>query len=318
MPGLVELSSGKILRRGLRMVGLSKHRIKTWRMRSLVHQFKIHFGAHPKVYKEIWISLQTTAVNRARVPRAKLDLDYFLMAIYFLRVYPTQEEMVPKFDLCRETIDTWLWYYLEKIQALKEEKIVWPEEWLDENDNPFIPYFLFSVDGVDCMTFERQSPSLNKDPKYYSHKFNSAGLTYEVAIDVYMSRVVHINGPFPSGRGDKANFRSKLKGMIPAGSVGIADGGYIASDLMECLAFPSQKASKAVRKHIQRARARHETFYGHMKKFKVLAERFRSKHSHNRDAKHQTCFEAVAVILQYDMENGNTLFTVDHGVEVVV
>ena len=110
---------------------------------------------------------------------------------------------------------------------------------------------------------------------FYSRKFNSAGgLTYEVlAIDVYMSRVVHINGPFPSGRGDKANFRSKLKEMIPAGSVGIADSGYIACDLMDCLAFPSQKASKAVRKHIQRARARHETFYGHhMKKFKVLPE----------------------------------------------
>jgi hypothetical protein len=36
-----------------------------------------------KVYKEIWVSLKTTSV-----PRGKLDLDYFLIAIYLLKGVP--------------------------------------------------------------------------------------------------------------------------------------------------------------------------------------------------------------------------------------
>jgi hypothetical protein len=48
-----------------------------------------------------------------------------------------------------------------------------------------------------------------------------------------------------------------------------------------------------------------------MKWFRVLAERFRCKHA-DRDAKHKTCFEAVAIVVQYQFENGSPLFSVDH------
>jgi len=54
-----------------------------------------------------------------------------------------------------------------------------------------------------------------------------------------------------------------------------------------------------------RVKARHETFNSRIKKFKCLDDRF--IHSHQ---KHKTCFEAVCVIGQYQMEDpsSGTLF----------
>ena len=56
---------------------------------------------------------------------------------------------------------------------------------------------------------------------------------------------------------------------------------------------------------MRRAHARHEAFNGRLKSFKVLAEKFR----HGQE-KHKSVFEAVCVIVQYDMENGRPLFDI--------
>lgn len=300
----VVYTSGQICQRGLELVGISEQRIANWKLESLVDSFVTHFGSHPRVYRKIWLALQDTHNNEARVGPDHLNLDYFLISLYFLKLYPTQSQMVAKFDVCRMTLDNWIWYYLKKIQALKEEKIVWPE---GQN----LPYFLLSVDGVHCKCFERPTPSLNKDKKYYSHKSNSPALSYEVALSIYQSNIIHINGPFRAGTRDLTIFRNQLQHKIPPGSKAIADNGYHADDLRECIAFQNSHAPKAVRKLMQRARARHETLYTRMKTFKVLAERFRCKHA-DRDVRHKTCFEAVAVVQQFQMENGFPLFTVDY------
>ena len=54
-----------------------------------------------------------------------------------------------------------------------------------------------------------------------------------------------------------------------------------------------------------RARARHETFNGRIKNFGCLDDRFR----HGME-KHKICFEAVCVIVQYQLENGSPLFDI--------
>lgn len=56
--------------------------------------------------------------------------------------------------------------------------------------------------------------------------------------------------------------------------------------------------------HIQgRARARQESFNAKIKTFGVLAQNFR--HSMEQ---HKICFEAVCVIVQYKLENGEPLY----------
>jgi hypothetical protein len=65
--------------------------------------------------------------------------------------------------------------------------------------------------------------------------------------------------------------------------------------------FDSADAKK-IKRHV---RGRHEVFNRRVKMFKVLSETFR----HNID-KHKCAFEAVCVVVLYEMENGYPLFEV--------
>lgn len=107
----------------------------------------------------------------------------------------------------------------------------------------------------------------------------------------------------PGNGGDLVNFKAPngLRRKIPAGKKVIADRMY--KDPV-CSIRNSQDTTE-VRKFKRRARARHESFNGRLKNFKVLAEKFRHGH-----AKRKAVFEAVCVITQYDLENGHPLFDV--------
>lgn len=67
-----------------------------------------------------------------------------------------------------------------------------------------------SVDGTD---FRIQEPS-PFDTKWYSHKFNSSSLRYEIAVCTG-GNIVWCHGPFPAGsRPDDQIFRSKLASHV--------------------------------------------------------------------------------------------------------
>ena len=72
-----------------------------------------------------------------------------------------------------------------------------------------------------------------------------------------------------------------------------------SSEYLECTQF------KKLRKFKTRALKRHEKFNGHMKVFECLSNRFRSGKE-----KFAACFEAVAVICQYQIENDKPMFDV--------
>ena len=146
---------------------------------------------------------------------------------------------------------------------------------------------------------------MSKNPKYYSHKFKQAGLNYEIAISIFESKLVWVNGPFKASEHDIAVFRKHggLKDKIPAGKMGIGDKGYRGE--RGILSTPNSHDPVELRKFKSRAWSRHETFNGRLKNFKCLDHRFR-----HGIHKHQIVFEAVCVIVQYQMENGSPLFDV--------
>jgi hypothetical protein len=140
--------------------------------------------------------------------------------------------------------------------------------------------------------------------QWFSPKFNGPGLTYELAIAINANQLMWIRGPMPSGNGgDLVNFKAPngLKSKIPAGKKVIAD--RIYRDPVCSIRNPQD--TPEVRKFKRRARARHETFNGRLKTFKVLAEKFR-----HGPEKCKAVFEAVCVITQYELENGHPLFDV--------
>ena len=70
-------------------------------------------------------------------------------------------------------------------------QIIWPERWtpgnpcVDDDDNPV---FIITVDGVHCRIHKPKHPTLSKNPQFYSHKFNQAGVNYELGLSVIKNR----------------------------------------------------------------------------------------------------------------------------------
>jgi hypothetical protein len=131
---------------------------------------------------------------------------------------------------------------------------------------------------------------------------------YELAIAVYDSRLVRINGPFLAGTSDIDVFRKPngLLSKIPKGKRVIADRGYSGEANICSIRNPMD--SKDLKEMKNRALAKHEVFNGRLKDFGILDQRFQS----NRDSlnKHKCVFEACCVLQQYDVEDGHPLFKV--------
>jgi len=162
------------------------------------------------------------------------------------------------------------------------------------------------VDGVHCQINEPQHPTLSKNPKYYSHKFHQAGLNYELGLSIFENKLVWLKGPSGSGKPDITFFRKKgLKKKITKGKgmKVIGDNGYRGE--RGVVSTPNAHDPEELRKFKSRARARHESFNGRIKNFRCLDVRFR-----HGIAKHKMVFEAVCVIVQYQLENGSPLFDV--------
>ena len=154
---------------------------------------------------------------------------------------------------------------------------------------------------------------------HYSHKFNGAGVGYELGIAIYSSRLVWIAGPFPASRHDLTIFRGgrpdeepkdpeALIFKIPEGKKGIGDSAYTAeAGLGGKMVVSRQEDSVALKIFKARAKARHETFNGRLKAFRVLDIPYR-----HRQLLHVSVFEAVCVLVQYDLEWGHPLFDMLH------
>jgi len=131
---------------------------------------------------------------------------------------------------------------------------------------------------------------------------------YEIGIDIHTSQVVWINGPFRGGAHDKSIYVSALRLKIPHGKKVIVDRVYgekSSPDDHAKLGLPNPMDDPETAKFKARARCRHESFNGRLKFFKSLEDTYR-----HRNAYHKHVLLAVAVMVQYQMNNGATLFDV--------
>jgi DDE superfamily endonuclease len=181
-------------------------------------------------------------------------------------------------------------------------QIVWHFDNHLHDAGPDEAVLIATVDGTHCRIYEqRKDPS----PKWFSQKFNGPGLTYEIIIDVRRQQVLHINGPHEAGQNDIGVFRKPegVSDRIPAGKKLIGDKGYRGEP--DKISTPSPHDALDAAEYKKRARARHETFNKRIKSFGMLKQTFRSDIAYHRMA-----FEAVCVLVQYDIETDHPLFAV--------
>lgn len=291
---IVIFTPKELLWKGLRLVRYKKPRIKRAREATNVKRFQDNFGGNPQVVLQLWEDLQTTDIQEAYLHEDDRKINMFLMALYHLRKYPTESDRERIFDLSRGWSRDHVWFFLEKIKALKDEKIIWPYENKDD-------IWICSVDGTHVWSHEVGHPEFSLDPEYYSHKHNKSGLTFELAISLKEQRLIWLNGGFKSGaNNDVGIFKEEgLQDRLrQVGKMAIGDGGYAGQ---EEISSPNSIDSRPVRKFKSRALKRHEKFNGFLKVYNCLNGRFRQSPD-----KLTTCFVAVCVLVQYQLDLGQS------------
>ena len=121
--------------------------------------------------------------------------------MHFLCRCKRESEREALFDKSTKTLRKWCWHCLEKIQALKHQKIVFPSA-----DQLGDDVWIMTVDGTHNLFKEPTHPTFSQDSSYFSHKKKHAGLDYELGIDLFHSKLIWMNGPFPAGQNDKKIF----------------------------------------------------------------------------------------------------------------
>ena len=160
---------------------------------------------------------------------------------------------------------------------------------------------LVSLDGTD---FRIQ----HAGRKFYSYKFKTSGLRYEVALCILTGEIVWINGPFEPGIwNDISIFRSALLGELEEGERVEADDGYLGEAPRHVKCPRSINKRQDTERMQAIVRRRHETVNRRFKQFGVLRQKYR----HDiRD--HGDMFRCVAVVTQLSSQNGEPLFGVDY------
>ena len=219
MPPIV-YSVDEVLDIGLELSGWGGARKDRVCRETNIERFKDNFGVAPVVYAQLWEDLQTTTIKRARIKTSKsaVTIENFLHSIHFLKQYPTEKSRAGRAGRCEKYCRKWGWYFLKRVARLKKIKIKWPNTWATT--------FIISIDGVHCRFHETKHATLSKDPARFSHKFSGPGIGYELALALFSSDLVWLNGPNLPSVNDLAVYQDKLKNEIPDGKKAVVDGGY--------------------------------------------------------------------------------------------
>lgn len=275
---------------------------------TLAHEFMKHFGSSAADISEMWFDLcyydETVLSGKEKSEKGFVR---FLAAQYWLWARPKNASMfASRFGLCKDYVQgKELWKWIDRIAGLAKKKIVWDESL----DSSTTEVYAISADGVDFKLWERKHPDLPIDTKAMSHKFKSCGAKYIIALSVYRAKCVFIEGPFRGGHHDLDMFRDSglMQKLKASGKVCITDRGFKSKHGHERkhFAYPDKMNSKGLNNHKSRARLRQETFNRRLKHFEALSITFT-----NGFIKHGIALRAVAVIVQYQMDNGSPIFCV--------
>jgi hypothetical protein len=302
----------EILRIGLKLLGWNEEQLARKsknRHEKHTNLFTCDYGANPHVVAVIFSDLQTTYIAAAKIHNATMDdLEQLLFALHFLKVYPTEGQRQNKWHQCDRVLRDNAWDILLRLQALKATKIVWPTA-AEIGDNIWIG----SVDGTHVKTQEPNHPDLPKDPKAFSYKSQAAGMSYEIVVLLWESRIIWINGPYLASTHDTTIFakpgglKEKLQG---SGLRLIADRGYGGHS--DTISTMNSHDSPEVSNLKTRARLRQEAVNSKIKTLRVTdSARFRHRGEHtDGQSKFKICFEAAVVVTQYKMEINEPLFDV--------
>jgi hypothetical protein len=123
MEALLIIAPDDLMSIGLELVGFNAYRQRNVKRLTNLKRFKSFYGSAPIVYANIWADLLTSDIEEARLSRSDACIENFLLAVHFLKVYPTDDRLAGQFKMCIKTARKWAWFYLRKVQMLKVKKV---------------------------------------------------------------------------------------------------------------------------------------------------------------------------------------------------
>ena len=297
------LSPDDVQERGLGFLNVNIGRKSEER---LLNDFRHHYGSSPLDIACCWHDLcnldEDSEFALQSKEKSEKGFKMFMAAQYFLWNTPSNsEDFASRWGVCADYVrGKRLWKWVDRIASLCSKKIQWED--CEE-------IMAMTADGVDCHTWEIQHPEFPVDRSAMSHKFRKCGARYLIGLSVHRSKCVAIEGPFKGGKNEVEIFRESglMKLMQDKEKVCIADRGFRSKLVSEQKVFslPDYMDSEVLHNYKSRARLRHETFNRRLKHFDILSHTFRWSWD-----KHGRAFRAVAVMVQYQMDNGSPLFSV--------
>ena len=119
------LSPNEMLNKALILRGYTARRLRRVKPKTNVFRFKHHFGVSPCTAARVYSDLQSTADEEYKMEGGERDLKYFVMALYYIRKYPTEEDLSASFDFSSKWAREKTWEAIKKIWHLKHKMIWW-------------------------------------------------------------------------------------------------------------------------------------------------------------------------------------------------
>lgn len=158
-------------------------------------KLRSHFGISFEICSKLWRRLDpTNKISQEATPK------HLLWSLCFLCVNAAEfvgSTVVGASN--RKHYREWSWLFIKAISELEEDLIRWDNRFLGWDGSTSS---LVTVDGTDCRILEPSPYS----PIWWSHKFNGAGVKYEVCVNIKTGNIVNISGLWPAGVKDDENF----------------------------------------------------------------------------------------------------------------
>lgn len=299
------LFSADALSMGLGFMTYTPYEIGRVRLATNEERFKSHYAFPPETVAAV--------IN----DNPEIKEKEFFMTLYWWKKYDEEHCMESRWHWHPDTIRKILFKVCRQLAKRKDDKIVFGGF---EEDQVFLA-------NIDCVHFEWEECRTDPSSKWYSHKHNGPGLSYEVCVDTVMERIVWANGPFPAATHDITIFRggTKKKGpatwdksslfhKMPNGKRLVGDSGYAGEP--DKVSITLSGHSPETKELFARIKSRGETLFRGYKSLGICGGKpFRHKGkqgggSSERMRTHAVVFDAITVVMQYNMEHGSPLFDV--------
>ena len=157
-----DYSPDQLKKLGLTYVGFGPSRQESEQRN--INRFRGHYGVCPEAIKLLIVDLEMEG--------RKIDVKKLFMTISWLRLYDTAEVMAGRWDWGEEHCQSTVHEYTGWIAKLKSRKIGF------NGLNPNCKFL-----AVDCIHTRCQEFRCDPDSKWWSHKHNGPGVSFEVVTD---------------------------------------------------------------------------------------------------------------------------------------